>query len=240
MAANIVRTVSGALSPAPLAREDAQQLMARTYYTMRWGLGLAAAVFPFVLLIGEHILHGPPMPNTISGYYHTTAMRTVWTGVLVLLGTFLLLYKGFSKVESVMLNVSGLGVFLVVLCPCARDAGSTDPVSAYTFPVGHGIGAAAAFGGMAVVAVFLGSRTLYLIPNASTRARLHAVYVGLGIAMIVLPVVSWLLLANDVHALFWVETAAVEVFAAYWLVKTWEFSMSEAETKGLRGMLPPT
>lgn len=238
MVSNVFRRIEGSLSPAGLSGRDAQHLVARTYYTMRWGLGGLAAIFPFVLLIGEHLVHGPPLPHSISGYYHTTAMRTVWTGVLVLLGAFLVLYKGFSKLESVLLNVAGIGVLLVVTCPCVRDEGATDPVSSYTYPAGHGVGAAAAFGGMAIVAIFLSSNTLHLIEDARVRRTLHVIYVALGIAMIVLPALSWLLLAHDVHWMFWVETAAVEVFALYWLVKTWEFKRSDAETRALAGTLP--
>lgn len=237
MTVNVGRLINDALAPTRLDGVDAQRLVARTYYALRWGLGALAALFPFVLLIGEHIAHSGPVPNSISGYYHTTAMRTVWTGVLVLLGVFLLLYKGFSKRESVLLNIAGLGVFLVVLCPCARDIGSTDPATSYTFPAGHGVGAFAAFGCMGIVAVFLGSSTLDLLPRAELRPVLHRIYVALGIMMVGLPVLSAIMLKNHIDHLFWVETAAVLVFAAYWLVKTWEFSMNNAETQALAGTL---
>src|SRR5690348_4178346 len=81
-----------------------QDLMAYTYYGLRWGLAAMAFTLPVVLVVGELWMHGLPLPTSISGYYHT-GMRNWFVATLVALGLFLLLYQGFSLPESLFLNL---------------------------------------------------------------------------------------------------------------------------------------
>ncbi len=233
----MVSSVRAAFDPQRLAGPDAQTLMARTYYELRWGLGICGGVFPLILICGEWLIHRGPLPLSISAYYHT-GMRTIWTGMLSVMALCLVLYKGFRRLENLLLTLAGIGVAGVILFPTGRDVGSTDG-QGFTAPTWHGVSALVAFGCMGIVAVFLGPDTLDLVKDDQARRRYRRAYRSLGIAMIGLPVGAGVLL-HLIHSdvTFWVEALAVAVFAAYWLVKTAEFRGTQAETEAIMGQLP--
>jgi hypothetical protein len=212
-------------------------LLARTYYQLRWGLGICAAAFPLILICGERLIHRGPLPLSISAYYHT-GMRTVWTGSLTVMALCLILYKGFSKGENLLLTIAGIGVTGVIVFPTGYDVGSTDGTG-FTAPLAHGISALLAFGSMGLVAVFLGPDTLDLVGDGRTRCRYRRAYGCLGVSMIGLPILAGVILhLIGTSATYWVEASAVAVFAVYWLVKTTEFRATKAETRAITGRLP--
>jgi len=89
--------------------------------------------------------------------------------------------------------------------------------------------------------VFCSQKTLAQVPNDPKHNRgikiFRTTYVVLGSAMIVLPVIAWVVAYNSNHKGFWLEAAGVGAFGAYWLVKTVELKWSEVERKALIGML---
>ena len=208
-----------------------QKCMAYTYYNLRWGLAVLALLFPAVLGLSHY---GRPRPESISGYYHT-GMRNYFVATLVALGMFLVLYRGFSRGESWILNLAGGSVILVAFLPTSRETAATDPPDTFTAPHAHGVFALIAFGCMAIVTWFFGPRTLGLIENEESQKRYRHVYHGLAILMVVLPVICWVLAYQKPGGLFWVETAALYVFVGYWLTKTKEFRGSKAETRAIAG-----
>jgi len=52
----------------------------------------------------------------MSAYYHT-AMREVFVGILFAVGAYLYLYKGFSAVENIALNLAGTFAICIPLFP---------------------------------------------------------------------------------------------------------------------------
>ncbi len=73
-----------------------------TYFILRIGMGIIAIAFPISLwFVG--LLRGVELQTSMSAYYHTS-MQDVFVGILFALGTFLYLYKGFSKGENIALN----------------------------------------------------------------------------------------------------------------------------------------
>lgn len=195
----------------------------QTYFALRLTMAGIALSLPLVLLFVGQAIHSGPQPTSISGYYHTP-MRNAFVGALVVLGTFLVLYRTVNRVENWLLNLAGAAVLAVAFLPCAPDQGATDAAgSPFTAPAAHGICALIAFGCLAVVSVFLGRDTLSELPDDQVRRRFRTVYVVLGGAMIAAPVLAVVLAYHNVTWLFWVETAALWVFAVFWLVKTWEY-----------------
>jgi hypothetical protein len=216
-----------------------QDLMAYTYYGLRWGLAAMAFTLPVVLVVGQLWMHGLPLPTSISGYYHT-GMRNWFVATLVALGLFLLLYQGFSLPESLFLNLAGLAVILVAFLPTGRDRGSTDgDAHVFTIPQLHGAFALLAFGFMAVVVLRYGPRTLEHMPPQHQKEipKFRRAYRIIGVLMVVLPLASWALSLRQDWWLFGVEVAALWVFVAYWVAKTIEFRLDAAETRALGGDL---
>jgi len=219
---------------AALRGHELQRYIMWTYYMLRGGMAVIAFLLPVVLLVGGRQTWPGAQPASISGYYHT-AMRDVFVGALVTVGVFLVLYRAFNKVENWLLNIAGLAVICVALLPCGRDQGSTDAVGQFTAAQAHGICAMVAFGCLAVVAIFLGRDTVNLLPDKPTQRLYRGVYIGLGIAMIAMPAAALWLTRTNASSLFWVETAALWVFASYWMVKTQECRRVEADIKAMTG-----
>jgi hypothetical protein len=209
--------------------------MTRTYFMMRWGMFGLAFLLPIVLLIGGHIGSSGPQPSSISGYYHTS-MRNFLVGTLVTMGTFLVLYRIFSRLEDWLLNIAGVATILVAFLPTSRDQGATDGPSAFAFPVGHEVLALIAFAGIGLVAIFFGGDTVFLLPRRQ-QAVFRWTYRILGLAMIVLPLSIVLFARPNQEWQFIAEWVTLWVFAGYWLTKTLEFRQTNAETAGLQGTL---
>jgi hypothetical protein len=212
--------------------------MAYTYYGLRWGLAIAAFLLPVVTRFGERLLTDHSLPQSISGYYHT-GMRNYFVATLVLIAAFLVLYKGFNQCENWLLNIAGAATAGVAFFPTGCDSGATE-CATFTSPAVHGTCAVIAFGSIGLVAVFLGSSTLDLLRDKAREKLFRTIYITLGAAMIILPIVTAVLARQDVASLYWIELVVLWVFVAYWAVKTIEFRSTHAETKAIRGTLPPS
>lgn len=225
------------LTAKPLDTLDLQNLMTRSFFAMRWtmfgiGVALPPALWIWLLVVDT----GRPLPDSLSGYYHTDA-RNLFVGALVASGLLLFLYKAFDKTENLLLNVAGLAAIGVAFFPCKPDPGATDGSPAGYWE--HGVFALITFGGMGLVAVFLASSTVRLLADERLRARFAWIYRILGLAMIVAPLAAIVVtrMTKETHATFWVEAAGLYAFAAYWLVKTIEYRRTNAEREAVRGTL---
>jgi hypothetical protein len=211
---------------------ELRDYMLRTYHGLRWSLLLLSLVFPWVLNVGERLAEPHhAQPSSISGYYHTTAMRNYFVATLVAVGLGLYLYKGFGRAENWFLNIAGVAAIAVAFLPCARDQGATDGSHAFAAPTLHAVAAYILFACIGITSVFLGPLTLDQVDDPAVRRRFLWIYRSLGVAMIVLPAIAIIARAH----VFAIEAIAVEVFCLYWIVKTWEYRRTEAEMQGLTG-----
>lgn len=212
-----------------------QDLMARSFFAMRWGLLAIGVLLPPVLLVGAHLQHpGHRAPLSISGYYHT-GMRNVFVGAVVTIGVLMLLYRAFNVIENVLLNVAGIAAIGVALFPVAPDAGATDGATSGFWI--HDWFATVTFAAIGIVAAFFGPDTVYLLP-ARLQPRYRRIYRTLGVAMFIVPAVTYLLSRAGLGSLFWIETVGLWIFAGYWLTKTVEYRTTAAEREAIRGTLP--
>jgi hypothetical protein len=214
-----------------------QRLMAHTYFGLRWGLGIAAFLLPLVARFGERLLTHHSLPESISGYYHT-GMRNYFVATLIVIAAFLFLYKGFSRWENHLLNLAGVATATIAFFPTSCDSGATE-CATFTRPAVHGTAAIIAFGSIGIVAIFLGGSTLDLLKNPSKERMFRLTYRLLGLAMIVLPVVTALLARSNVASTYWIELVSLWVFVGYWAAKTVEFRSTDAEVNAISGILPP-
>jgi hypothetical protein len=200
-------------------------------------MGVLAAGLPVVLWLGGRFFDGEALRCSMSAYYYSAAMRDTFVGILCAIGVFLYLYKGFSRQENWSLNLAGtlaVGIALIPTNPdCAAKSGITP----------HSALALLFFATIAYVCLTRASDTLSLIENPKRAKWLRNVYRGLGALMILSPLVAVVLATflqpshPSSSLVFFVEGVAVWTFAAYWLTKSRELSMTDAEEKALQRKL---
>ncbi|MBE1498707.1 hypothetical protein H4696_005807 [Amycolatopsis lexingtonensis] len=219
----------------PPNNETLRTYIAKTYYSLRWGMAGIAFLLPFFLLFVGPLADTGPQPDSISGYYHTP-LRDVFVGALVTTGTFMVLYKIFTPLENWLLNIAGVSTILVAMLPCAVPEGR--PPADFTFPAGHAVFAIITFVGIGLTAIFCAKKTLTLLPEDKQKI-FRVTYRTIGWLMIGLPVLVGLFDWAGWVNLFWVEAAGLWVFSAYWIVKTIEFGITGAEKKAITGTPEP-
>lgn len=224
--------------------EALQKQILSTYNSLRFGMILMAAATPVVVVLWGYAF-GIDWQDSISAYYFAPfgsdlkysiyPGRVPFVGILFALGSFLYLYKGFSKRENVALNLAGLFALGVALCPMYAQTGYIpfSNILHFTFAV-------LLFLCMAYTAIFCTQDTLQWIADPERRARYRATYRIIGWFMALFPLIG-LALALYFHAMqryvFWIEAAGIWAFAAYWLTKSRELKESEVEIKAVTGTL---
>ncbi len=217
-----------------------QKHITATYINLRVGLALLAIALPFVLAVVGYLVFGLPLQGSMSAYYHAGegAVRDVFVGVLIAVGAFLYLYKGFTAWENIALNFAGIFLVGVALVPMQWDC--EPDCSKFSL---HGTFAVLFFLTIAYVCIFRASDTLGLISDPAKASRYKRVYRWLGIGMIASPaialVLTWVLQpgADDNFWVFFVEAVGVFVFGAYWIVKSYEIAETNAERRAVEGKL---
>jgi hypothetical protein len=231
-----------------------------TDFRLRCGMGGLALLLP-PLLIGWSLITGFDVLPSMSHYYFASPtlypMRTWFVGVLFTLGFFLIFYRGFSRVESILLSILGVCAMAVAIVHMTPDPkyciiNKVDVCggpAVLWWPWAHAFFAVFVFLAMAAI-VFLCSQQTLAELNEQRLKWYRRIYHGIGVAMVVGP----LLVVFAVEPLWpvslgkfqWrvlaLETIGVFLFGSYWLVKTREISETGADKKAAMGKLksPPT
>lgn len=217
-----------------------QDHIAATYLTLRIGIAVLAIALPFILWIGGHVRADLPLQGSMSAYYHggTGAMRDEFVGVLFAVGAFLYLYKGFTTLENYALNLAGVFIVGVAIFPMEWECG--DSCKGFSL---HGVCAVLFFLSIAYVCIFRASDTLELISDKDKVKRYKKSYKLLGMGMLASPAIAVLLTfflqphSEAKSTVFFVEAAGVLIFAWYWILKSREIHLSNAEKAALEGRL---
>jgi len=229
-------------------KEDPVQLQEHvqgTYFSLRYGIAALGFALPILLIVIGRILGGVGLQSSMSAYYYAGngAARNEFVGVLITVGAFLYLYKGFSRQEEIALNIAGLLAAGIALFPMQWNCGdSCSAISA------HGVFAVLFFLSIAYVCLARAMDTLPLLkdvyPDDPKRAEERIAfykrrYKFLGWAMVVSPIAAlignWTL--QQSAAVFFIEMFAVWVFAAYWYCKSKELKETDAELLAVKGNL---
>ena len=212
-----------------------------SYLNLRLCIGVLGVALPFILRIGSAIF--PPDPYSVSGYYYS-AERNILVASLCVLGTFLLTYQGYDKLDSRITNVCGAATIGVALFPTSNPGFKPTWVG-HVHPVVAGI----ALAGQALMAlqftqsaprdgtarwlddvkrllralVFRYAQRVYDEHGKKlTRNRIYTACAWLIIIGVVLALVQnfW---PDSVKAetqwLFWFESLSIASFGFAWLVK---------------------
>ncbi len=225
---------------------DLQERMYATYISLRIGLGLLAFALPLVLVGWGYFVEHIPAQGSMSAYYFAFEpitselrqfpMRGWFVGTLFAVGCFLYLYKGFSRTENIVLNIAGLSAVAVALFPMrmpeyCKNCGSD------TFHFVHGFAAVTLFVCMAYVAWACIDETLVELEE-SKRNWFRSRYFLLAAAMLLAPIAAVALtfsLGINHWLVLIVEGLGIWTFAAYWLLKSYELSLSKADQKAMKG-----
>ena len=164
----------------------------------------------------------------------TGPMRNWFVGILFFVGGSLLLIRGFSLVESWLLNAAGIMSPLVALIP--MNWGNQTGFNPHqTFAV-------AFFVFTALTCIFCADKTLQEMPpdlpnRDQVIARYKWTYRVLAFLMVGLPVLADAVFYKNPAQTFFVELAGAWAFGIYWLVKTHELKKSDIEGRAMRGEL---
>jgi hypothetical protein len=199
----------------------------RSYLIQRRGMALLAAAFPCLFLVSTFILERTPFQRSISAYYHTLDLeRNLFVGVLFAIAVFLILYKGYRKLEDYILDIAGISIAGVALCPTDKVGDS----NGYSLSA-HSVFALVFFVCIFIVCVFMSEETLKHVQDEDRKRsfrRLYRICAGVMIVAVALAVISQLFSEELVHtlhiksALFWFEAVGVWAFSAFWYIKTRE------------------
>lgn len=227
----LARAAAGVAGPG-YAEKALLASISASYFWLRVGLAGLALAFPILLWF----FAGGDLLGSISAYYHEPAgrggalgrePRDVFVGVLCAIGAFLYLYKGYRWQENMALNIAGVAAAAIALFPTDLDGRDAFSV--------HGAAAITYFLAIAYVCLFRARDTLDFVLDGVRRRWFKRAYALLGVAMVLLPLA--VLLIHNVRSLeaqaggmvFWIEVAAIYVFAGFWVLKSLEIRLIERQ-----------
>ncbi|MBN6039496.1 DUF998 domain-containing protein [Amycolatopsis sp. 195334CR] len=196
-----------------------QMSFVHSYLFLRRAVGVIGLALPVVLIVGKIVLEGGGTLSSISGYYHSV-MRGVFVGSMCAVGTFLLSYRGYNRLDDICGDIAAVAAIGVGLFPVAGP--DPTPTQRLVETV-HVACAAVFFVTLAVFCLFLFTRT----GGEPTRHKTwrNRVYRTCGLVMLaclVLIAAEGLWLADELAALnpvLWLESAAIFAFGVAWWIK---------------------
>ena len=218
-----------AVGKDPKRPDELQANILSTYFTLRWGIVVLSVAFPLILYFVGRFGARIPLQPSMSAYYgaHDGYMRNWFVAILFAVGSFLYLYKGYSTLENVALNIAGVSAAFVAMVPCGcwYDDGVTHNKM-------HAVFAVSFFACMSFCCLFCAGDTIGLLPTERDRKRFTRLYKTIGILLLASPAGALLVSYasnQSTRKLFFIEAFGVCTVAAYWAVKSKEFRLSSAE-----------
>jgi hypothetical protein len=213
-----------------------QENILSTYFTLRLGIVVLSAALPLVLYFVGRAFGVQMLANSMSAYYgeHGGVARNWFVGILWVVGSFLYLYKGFSDLENILLNLAGGFAVATAMVPCNCWSGAEGSSSRL-----HDLVAIAFFVAMAAVCFFCAEDTTSLLPKdeqGGFKRRYRAIAAVLIASPLAAVLVSYVLLRFAQYK-FFIEAFGVWVFAYYWWTKSREFRITSAEERAAKGRL---
>ncbi len=205
----------------------------KSYFRLRRGLAVLSILFPAGLLfLGWW--YGINRQNSMSAYYfaqssvdalkYSFPMRAWFVGILWAVGVFLILYKGFSRTESWLLNLAGISAIFVALFPMTIDMKTCLQCGVNDYDWVHYYAAGTLFGCIGIVAWACTDETLVEL-SGWKRTLLRGAYTVLAWAMWVVPYAFYYWISGgekNTPAIYGAEFAGAVIFSCYWWCKTIE------------------
>jgi heme A synthase len=198
-----------------------------SYKSLRRLIGILGILLPFVCVLGGYLITQTPIQQSISIYYYTN-MRDFFVGLMFLVSLFLITYKGYQVIDSIVTSVTGVFGLGIPLFPCFSEAFKNQKVGLFqivstTSDIIHLTCAASFFTLLALNSIFLFTRTEN--PGQQKNKR-NIIYVVCGIVMLLCLLgilIAFIkhdtILINDYNLVLICETIALMAFGISWLVK---------------------
>ena len=197
-----------------------------SFIAQRIGMAGVALVFP-LFFIGSSLLGRTDWQPSISAYYWTRDLeRDFFVGALCATGVFLVLYKGYTLLEDLILDVAGACAIGVAFVAVLKDSDCGPPGFSW-----HGFFAVTFFACIGTICIFMSKKSLEEERDLKRKAAFLRLYWACAAVMAVAIVAALaikLLPWQQTQALceagwtFWCESLGVWAFAAFWYVKTRE------------------
>lgn len=205
----------------------------RTYVALRLWLGGIGFFLPIILVsLGLSFGISWSRMTSISAFYwlreatgDNLPLRDWFVGSLCAVGIALIIYKGYGRLENLLLNAAGGALIVVALEPMPWTTTGNDTG---TFSV-HGAAAVIFFMLIAATIWFCAGDTLLKGIDDRVRLRWLRTYRIFAIAMVVAPLIAFAI-SRQGQWRIWVEAFGIWIFSTYWFAKTYELSkVSEVE-----------
>ncbi len=189
-----------------------------SYMTMRKAIGILALAFPIILILSG-LLGGFGIQDSFSAYYWTNSI-SVFVGMLITFGIFLLSYKGYDKMDEVITTITGIAMILVALFPMQGEGShylfSFIPIE--VVDVMHYIFAGITFILLGVMSYFQFTKSgdKELTPEKKKRNLIYKICGVIIVASILASVVFPLF---GISIIFLSETIVMIAFGISWLIK---------------------
>lgn len=203
--------------------------------TLRKMIGILGMALPFALVLFLYIDTGHAKPLESISHYYYTRVTAIFTGIMTVLGIFLIIYKD-KAIDFFVSLTAGIFALCVVSFPTSNlMVNEKLPIYAVMkldkscFREGfHYVSAGIFLCCLAYMSFFLFTRPHTAdIKNDAKKIMRNKIYricaVLIVVAMIVIGAGALKIipekLYDDNHITFWMETLAVESFGFSWLVK---------------------
>ena len=192
---------------------------------LRVMIGILGAILPFIVAL----LYGG-LPQSISATYYIAECITPFMIILGAASMLLISYRGYTKLDDIILTCAGAAGFLICLFPCANI--EIPLVGTFAIPqvisgIIHDISAVIFFGLLSFNSLFLFTKTSgEMTKKKKTR---NIIYRICGIGMIASFLL--LLLPNFYFKMWLVEAIALFFFGVSFLTKADAFPFLFCDTK---------
>lgn len=197
------------------------QTLCLPYLSLRIIVGILGITLPFILSLGAWIFFGTGLKDSISAYYHTD-MRDIFVGIIFVIGSFLISYRGYDIIDNIVSTIGGISAILAAIFPAS-------PGSAFTVAgILHQIFSILFFLALIYFALVLFPKTAPGQTPTPQKLQRNKVYKTCGWIMIICLVllVIYSFLPGSIKQVlkafylgFWLEAIAVVAFGVCWLVK---------------------
>lgn len=222
--------------------QELQQHILSTYNSLRLGMIIIGAATPILVVLWGWWWNIEWQPS-ISNYYFAPRgnvweyspypVRVLFGGIMFAVGSFLYLYKGFTKWENRLLNVAGLAAIGVAMFPMYAETGY--------IPISNKLHVGCAFilfFCIGATAVFCHNATLQWVADEQKRKKYKAIYFVIGALMVVSPFIGIAMAYASqavANRIYWIEAAGIWAFSAYWITKSLELNETEMELNAVKG-----
>ncbi|HZF65048.1 MAG TPA: hypothetical protein VEZ55_11200 [Chitinophagaceae bacterium] len=215
---------------------------------VRQAIGWIAILLPAMLIAGNYLLRGCSMlQGSISHYYYTITGHWL-VGILSAVAMFLISYKGYNKLDSVVSSVAGFAAIFIAVFPTNRETLvpeviNIDACILFSLPenalrsVIHYASAAVFFLALAYISLFLFTKSR----GGKTREKIlrNKVFRTCGVVIVIAIalIAVYGIFENEFvglkayHPVFWLEWLALLAFGISWLVKG-EFALRDHTVYG--------